>query len=67
METDNSLVNKHVTDCLFCVEVSREPRKQPGASSIFKLDVEGERDKMNPNKSEQGRESRTQGSQRPGG
>lgn len=61
VETDNSLVNKHVTDSLFCVEVRRNPRKQPGASCIFRLDVEGERDKMKPNKSDQGERKQNTG------
>lgn len=46
VETDNSLVNTHVTDSLFCVETRREPRKRPVDSGVYKLDIKGERDKM---------------------
>lgn len=57
VETDNSLVNKHVTESLFCVDVRRELRKQPGASRVFKL----ERDKMKPSKSDQGERKQNTG------
>lgn len=43
------------------MDVRREPRKQPGASRIFKLDVEGERDKMRPSKSDQGERKQNTG------
>lgn len=65
MGAEHLLVNIDVTDSLFCVEVRREPQQRPGDSNSYKLVTEVERDKMKPRAARR-RESRKQGSQRPG-